>query len=199
MRDAHQDQSTIHSELHTKKRVAHKDEGDIHSDLQTKMRLAHQDESAFRSKLKMTKFEEVFPDKTGTVRSVRVLVNPNEEMSKYKLLQDLEVKRHVSKFPMSVAIQENDDNEDEENLKNDEGVKDDDYDDLKNYEEVKDDVYDDDDVCDSMTKDVGSSFNSPDVNKHDRVKTTVEGEVDEEPGGNVSARSRSPQFRHSKA
>ena len=49
--------------------MAHKDEGDIHSDLQTKMRLAHQDESAFHSVWKMVKFEEVFPDKTGTVRS----------------------------------------------------------------------------------------------------------------------------------
>jgi hypothetical protein len=37
--------------------------------------------------------------------------------------------------------------------------------------EVKDDVYDDDEVCDSMAKIVSSSYNSPDVNKHDRGKT----------------------------
>ena len=50
-----------------------------------------------------------------------------------------------------------------------------------------------------MMEDVGSSSNSPDVNKDDKIKTLVEGEVDEEPGGNVSTRSRSPRFRHSRA
>jgi hypothetical protein len=59
---------------------------------------------------------------------------------------------------------------------------------VKNDEEVKDDVYHDDDVCDSRAKDAGSSYNSPVFNKHDRVKTSVEGEVDKEPEGNVSAR-----------
>ena len=39
----------------------------------------------------------MFSDKTGTVRSVHVqfLVNPNEDVSKYKLLQDLAVKSYV--------------------------------------------------------------------------------------------------------
>ena len=93
---------------------------------------------------------------------------------------------------MSVAVQEkvqedlddeNDEDGNEENVRND--------------DEVKDDVYDDDHVRDSMAKDVGSFYNSPDVNKHDRVKTSVEleGEVDKEPGGNVSARSCSIRFR----
>ena len=95
---------------------------------------------------------------------------------------------------MSVAVQEkvqedlDDENDEDGNEEN-----------VKNVEEVKYDVYDDDDVCDSMTKDVGSSYNSPDVNKNDRVKTSVEWGVYEEPGGNVSARSRSPRFRQSKA
>ena len=44
-----------------------------------------------------------------------------------------------------------------------------------------------------------STSNSPHVNKHDKVKTSVEGEVDEEPGRNVTAISRSPGFRQSKA
>ena len=72
----------------------------------------------------------------------------------------------------------------------------DDEEDVKNDEEVKDDV---DDVCDSMTKEVGSSYNSPNFNMHDRVKISVEGEVDDEPGGNVSARSRRLRFRQTKA
>ena len=32
-----------------------------------------------------------------------------------------------------------------------------------------------------MMKEVSSSYNSPDVNKHDQAKTLVEGEVEEEP------------------
>ena len=78
---------------------------------------------------------------------------------------------------------------------------DDELENVKNNEDVKDDVNDDvnDDVCDSMAKCVGSSYNSPDVNKHDSVKTSVEGEIDEEPGGNVSARSCRPRFRLSNA
>ena len=182
MRVANQDQSSIYSELHTKLRVAHKDESAIHSEWHTEMRLAHQYESAFCSQFKMTRIEEVYPYKIGTMKNVQVLGKSNQDVSS------------KSRLPMSVALQEyvqedsddeNDEVEDEENVKND--------------EEVKDDVYDDDDVCDSMVKDVSSSYNSPDVNNHDRFKTSVEGEVEEEPGGNVSARSRSPRFRQSKA
>ena len=55
------------------------------------------------------------------------------------------------------------------------------------------DVYDYDDVYDSITEDVGSSNNYPDVNKHDKIKTSVEGEVNKEPGENVSMRTRSPR------
>ena len=103
--------------------------------------------------------------KIGSIENVQDHVKPNEDAySKWK-------------FPTSLIFNENEE-------------------DGKNYEEVKDD---DDDVCDSMTKEVGSSYNSPNINKHDRVKISVEGEVDDEPGGNVSARSRKLRFRQSKA
>ena len=70
-----------------------------------------------------------------------------------------------------------------------------DEEDVKNKEEVKDDAINNDDVCDFKAKDVGSSYNPHDVNKPDRIKTFWDGGVDEEPGGNVSARSRSLRFR----
>ena len=61
--------------------------------------MAHQDESAFRSKLKITKVVEVYPDMTGTVMNVKVLVNPNKDVSiKSMLLHDLAVKRYVYEF-----------------------------------------------------------------------------------------------------
>ena len=67
---------------------------------------------------------------------------------------------------------------------------------MKNDEEVEDD---DDEICDSMTKEVGSSHNSPNVNIKDKVKTSIEGEVDDEPGGNISTRSRRLRFGQSKS
>ena len=45
-----------------------------------------------------------------------------------------------------------------------------------------------------MAQGVNSSYNSSDVNEHDKVKTSIEGEVDKEPGGNVYARTQSPRF-----
>ena len=83
------------------------------------------------------------------------------------------------KCPVSVTIKKSEEDDEE-------------Y--VENAEEVKDN---DDNFCDYMTKEVGSSYNSPDVNKPDRVKTSLDGGVDEEPGGNVSARSRSLRFRPS--
>ena len=114
------------------------------------------DESSFRSELKMTKFEEVYLAKTETVRSLQVKLN-QEVSYKSKVLQDSALKRNVSKLSISITLQEHDEDENEENV--------------KNAGELKDDVYDDDDVCDSMAKIVSSSYNSPDVNKHDRGKT----------------------------
>ena len=127
-----------------------------------------------KTELKMIEIEDVHPNNIGSLENVQVQVKPNEEVSS------------KSKFPMSLTFHERDEEDDTEDVMND--------------EEENDAIYDDnDDVCDSMTKDVGSSYNSPDVNKHDRVKTSDEGEVDKEPGGNVSARSRSLRFRQSKA
>ena len=47
-----------------------------------------------------------------------------------------------------------------------------------------------------MTPSVSSSYNSPDAKKQDEVASLQEGEVDKEPGGNVSASRRSPRFGH---
>ena len=105
--------------------------------------------------------EDVYPDKCGSMENVQGQ-------------QDVSSK---SKFPMSLT---NDENEE----------------DVKNDEEVKED---DDDVCDSMTRDVGSSYKFSEVNMQNFVKTSIEGEFDDEPWGNVSERSRSLRFRHSKA
>ena len=55
-----------------------------------------------------------------------------------------------------------------------------------------------DDGCDSMAQSVGSSYNSPDAWKQDEV-AALEGEVDEAPGGNVTASRRSPRFGHTNA
>ena len=106
-------------------------------------------------------------DKIGSMMNVQVQVKPNQDVSS------------KSRCPMSLTIHDSEEDDEE---------------DVKNDEEVKDDV---DDVYDSMTKEVGSSYNSPNVNIHDRVKISVEGEVDDEPGGNVSARSRRLRFRQS--
>ena len=61
---------------------------------------------------------------------------------------------------------------------------------------LEDDVtmLDEDDVCDAMTSGVSSSYNSPDAKKQDEAAALQEREVDEEPGGNVSTRRRSPRF-----
>ena len=181
VRDAHLDQNNIHSGLHTERSLAQQGEVHIYSDLQTKKRLGHQDESSFHAVWKMIKFEEVLLKEFGIVMSMQDLLKP----------VDVYIK---SKLPMCVRLQENvpedsgNGNYEQEDMEN-----------VKNDEEVRDEIYDDDDVCDSMAQGVGSSYNSPDVNKHDRVKTSVEGEVEEEPGRNVSARSCIPSFRQSKA
>ena len=127
-----------------------------------------------KTELKRIEIEDVHPNNIGSLENVQVQVKPNEEVSS------------KSKFPMSLTFHERDEEDDTEDVMND--------------EEENDAIYDDnDDVCDSMTKDVGSSYNSPDVNKHDRVKTSDEGEVDKEPGGNVSASRCSPRFGHTNA
>jgi hypothetical protein len=53
-----------------------------------------QDESAFRSEWRMAKVVEVYPDKSGTVRNVQVLVKPTQDgSSKYKPSLGYEPKR----------------------------------------------------------------------------------------------------------
>jgi hypothetical protein len=59
---------------YSKMRVAHQDKGAIHSEWHNKMRLVHQDKIAFHSQLKMTKIEELYPAKIGTMRNVQVPV-----------------------------------------------------------------------------------------------------------------------------
>ena len=91
MRDAHQDQSTIHPEVPSKKRVAHQDQADVYSGLQTKASLEYQDKTAILSVWTKVKFEEVFPDETETWEIVQVPVNPipNNMSNESKLLPDL--------------------------------------------------------------------------------------------------------------
>ena len=58
----------------------------------------------------------VYPDKTGAVRNVQVLVKPTQDGSiKYKSSQGHEMKRHVSKLLLLVPAeeQEQDDNYDD--------------------------------------------------------------------------------------
>ena len=171
MRDAHQDQSIFHSELHIRER------------------LGDQDKNAFYSVWKMVKFEEEFPDKTGTVRNDQVLVKPNQDgSSKYKPSQGYQVKRHVSKLLLLVPVEDQDTIEDDDDVKVENDI-------VKNDVKVKKVVWDAD-VCDSMAQNVGSSYNSPEVVKQDEVQAELQEKVDEAPGGSVSASRRSPRFGH---
>ena len=55
----------------------------------------------------MAKVVEVYPDKSGIVRNVQVLVKPNQDgSSKYKPSQGYELKRHVSKLMLLVPAEE---------------------------------------------------------------------------------------------
>ena len=70
---------------------------------------------------------------------------------------------------------------------------------LEDDVEVKSAILDEDDVCDALAPSVSSSFNSPNDQKQDEDAAEHEEEVDEEPGGNVIARRRSPRFGHTNA
>ena len=55
----------------------------------------------------MAKVVEVYPDRTGAVRNVQVLVKPTQDgSSKYKSSQGHEMKRHVSKLLLLVPAEE---------------------------------------------------------------------------------------------
>lgn len=65
------------------------------------------------------------------------------------------------------------------------------YQDYNDQGVVNDILYNDDDVCDSMAQSVGSSFNSPDVKKRDKVKTSLYRKFDKEPRACFSKKSQS--------
>ena len=141
---------------------------------------------------------EVFPDKTGTVRNVLVQVKPIQDgSSKYKPSQGYQVKRHVSKLLLLVPAEDQENVEKEDDVEVEKVILEDDVEVkeviLENDVEVERVILDEDDVCDAMAPDVSSSYNSPEVKKQDEV-AKQEGEVDEEPGGNVTARRCSPRF-----
>ena len=157
----------------------------------------------------MAKVMEVYPDKTGTVRNVLVQVKPNQDgSSKYKPSQGYQLKRHVSKLLILVPAEDDAEeekvNEKEDDVKVENFIEEDD--DVEVEKAImEDDVYvmntvvKDDDVCDAMAPSVSSSYNSPDVKKQDEAATLQEGEVDEEPGGNVIASRCSLRFGHTNA
>ena len=140
----------------------------------------------------MAKVVEVYPDKSGTVRNVQVLVKPGQDgSSKYKPSNGYEIKRHVSKLLLLVPAEDQEivvKNSDVEE-KND-VLGSDDQEEMKSF---------DDDASDSKAQDVGSSFNSPDDEKQDDAKALLVGEVGEVPGGNVVLSRRSPRFGHTSA
>ena len=135
---------------------------------------------------------EIYPDKSGIVRNVQILVKPNQDgSSKYKPSQGYELKRHVSKLMLLVPAEEKENVEKDENVEVEKVI-------LDDVVEVEN-VIVDDDVCDSMAQSVGSSYNSPDAKKQVKVDVAREGEVDEVPGGNVATSRRSPRFGHTSA
>ena len=187
-------------------RLTENDEHAIQSEWHTKMRLAHQDNSVSHSICRMAKFVEVYPEKSVTLRNLNDVGQPNQEEydGKSKPSQGYEPNRDVTKFSMLDELQENVDdheyNEVEIAMMNDDVYKPSvgNKDDVKNREEVRDEIFEDVcDVCDFIAEDDVSSYNSPVVKMQDKVKTSLEGEVDEEPGGNVTTRSRSLRFRQS--
>jgi hypothetical protein len=97
----------------------------------------------------------------------------------------------VSKLLLLVPAEEKENVEKDENVEVEKVI-------LDDVVEVEN-VTVDDDVCDSMAQSVGSSFNSLDVKKQEKIEATQEEEVDEEPGGNVAASRRSSRFRHTNA
>ena len=59
------------------------------------------------SEWKMAKVVEVFPDRSGTVRNVKVLVKPGQDGSKtYKPTKGYEIMRHVSKLLLLVPVED---------------------------------------------------------------------------------------------
>ena len=101
-------------------------------------------------------------------------------------------KRHVSNLLLFVPAEEQETVREEDDVEVENVILEDDV-------EGESTILDEDDVCDAMAQSVSSSYNSPDVKKQDEVAALPEEEVDEEPGGNVSASRRSPRFGHTNA
>jgi hypothetical protein len=132
----------------------------------------------------MAKVVEIYPDKSGIVRNVQILVKPNQDgSSKYKPSQGYELKRHVSKLMLLVPAEEKENVEKDENVEVEKVI-------LDDVVEVEN-VIVDDDVCDSMAQSVGSSFNSFDVKKQEKIQAAQEEEV--------AASRCSPRFGHTNA
>ena len=124
---------------------------------------------------------------------MQVLVKPNQDgSSKYKSSQGHELKRHVSKLLLHVPAEEQEHVEEDNDV---EVVKDN----LEDDVEEENDIVSEEDVSNAMTPSVSSSYNSPDAKKQEEVAAVQAGEVDEEPGGNVTPSRRSPRFGHTKA
>ena len=141
----------------------------------------------------MAKVVEVYLDKTGNGRNVLVQVKPNQDgSSKYKSSKGYELRRHVSKLLLVVPAEDQETIEEGDDIEVENVILEDDV-------EGESTMIVEDDVCDAMAPSVSSSYNSPDVKKQDEVPALQEGEVDEEPGGNVAADRRSPRFRHTNA
>jgi hypothetical protein len=160
-----------------------------------------QEESAFRSEWRMARVVEVYPDKTGTVRNVLVQVKPSHDgSSKYKPSFGYQVKRHVSKLLLLVPAEDQESFEEGDDVEVEKVILEDEHKvekvSLEDDVNVKSTVVNEDDVCDAMAPSVSSCYNSPDVKKQDEVAALHEGEVDQEPGGNVTASRRSPRFGH---
>ena len=157
----------------------------------------------------MAKVVEVYPDKTGTVRNVQVLVKPNQDgTSKYKPSQGYEVKRHVSKLLLLVPAEDQGScgKEEVEDVEVEKVILKDEVEDVEVKEviledevEVKSTTLEEDDVCDAMAPSVSSSYTSPDAQKQDEDAAEHQEEDDKEPGGNVIASRRSPRFGHTNA
>ena len=73
-------------------------------------------------------------------------------------------------------------------------VHDEDKDNVNNGEEVNHAILDDDDVYEYIAEDAGFCLNSTDVEKQDTVQASLEGEVDDKPGGAVAATCYCAQF-----
>ena len=110
------------------------------------------------------------------------------------------MKRHVSKLLLLVPAEEQEQDDNYDDVEVERVVQEGDVEVEKVFrdDDVEEEkvIFVEEDVCDAIAPIVSSSYNSPDAKKQDEVAALQEGEVDKEPGGNVSASRRSPRFGH---